>query len=279
MARTQQQVFDTMVTAKSAQPALVTLDSSSLVAYWRLMLWVVAGAIATFEGILDIFKIEIESKISSAPVGHLIWWQKVAMEYQHGDELTITADRIGYDVVDESLRVIKASSAIEDNTVPGGVVLKVAGVDSNNEFEPLGAPQLLGFKAYLKQLKPAGPEPTAVSLNGDVFRLIGTVKFNPLLMAADGSLIADSSVYPVEVAIDAYRRSLDFNGVIDLHRLQDAVQQLPSVNNFYLGAASIDLGAGFNAMGFRYTTIAGYALLATTPGDTLRDTITYLPGY
>jgi len=279
MARTQQQVFDEMVTAKASQPALDILDSSSFVAYWRLLLWVVAGAIVTFEGLLDIFRSEIDAKIATAPFGHLLWWQRKALEYQHGDELTVTADIIGYDVVDESLCIVKAAAAIEDTTVPGGVLIKVAVLNGSNEFEPLDTTQANGLRAYLSQLKPAGPEPTVVSLNGDIFRLEGVFKFNPLLMANDGSLLSNPSVWPLEVAIDDYRRALDFDGVIDLHRLQDAVQRLDSCNNFYLGDASINLGSGFNPIGFRYTTLAGYALLATTPGDKLRDTITYLPGY
>ena len=278
MARTKDEILENMLTAKAAQSNLNALNSSSLMGYTMALLEIVAIAIAAFEGILDLFKAEIKADINQAKIGTLPWWQKVSLEYQHGYEITVTADVAEYTVLDEDAQIIKASSAVEDVTVVGGVTLKVAGVDGSGEFTPLSTPELDGFRAYLKKIKPVGPPPAAVSLNGDIFKLEAEVFFDPLVFAPDGSLLSDSSVFPVKDAIEAYRRALLFDGVIDLHRLQDRVQDIPGVNNFVLGDASINLGSGFNLVGRRYTTVAGYFLLATTPGNTLDDTLTYTAG-
>jgi hypothetical protein len=282
MARTPEQVYDEMLTAKAAQSALDAINSTSLAGYTMNLLYLVATAISTFETVMDELKAEVLSAFTTDKenTGHLSWWQKKSFEFQYGYEVTVTAEKSGFDVYDEVAQIIKAASCIEDHTVPGGVLLKVAKLDGAGEFTTLTTAELDAFKAYNKKIKPAGPEPTAVSLNGDIFRLEAEVFYNPLVMNPDGSLIDDPTVFPVEEAIDAYRKSLEYDGVIDLHRLQDNVQAEKDrgVNNFVLGDASIDTGSGFNAIGRRYTTISGYAVLASTPADELSATLTYTAG-
>lgn len=278
MARTPEVIFEEMKTAKAAQPALSAINSTSLAGYAMNVLFLVAIAISTFETILDQVKAEILEALGLENTGHLSWWQQKAVEFQYGYEVTVTANKAGYEVNDDDAKIIKAASCIEDNTVPGGVLLKVAKLDGSGEFTPLNTPELDAYKAYNRKIKPAGPEPTAVSLNGDILRLEAQVFYNPLVMNADGSLISDPSVFPVIDAIDVYRKSLDYDGVIDLLRLQDAVEDAEGVNNLVLGDASVDTGSGFNIIARRYTTISGYAVLADTPADELAATLTYTPG-
>ena len=102
MARTVQQIYDEMIAEKesmavlntlqpntdSAQTLLSDLTSSSKVAVWRLIFFVMAVGIWTVEKLFDEHVIWIENRATEMIVGTAVWCRVQAMEYKQGESLS-----------------------------------------------------------------------------------------------------------------------------------------------------------------------------------------------
>jgi hypothetical protein len=189
------------------QPSKFPELSSSNAAEWSLWLDVVAYAIWLFEGIMIVFKKDIESKLSTKKPGSIAWLVEKAYEFQLDYDLTVDDKGIlKYNMLDESAKIIKRVSAIESD---GVISLKVAKIDSQGNLVPLSTDngEFLQFQRYIDSVKYAGTNFNIVSLDADTIKYVVDVYFDPVYLEATIQSNLDT-------VCDEYRLGLDFNGVV-----------------------------------------------------------------
>jgi hypothetical protein len=157
--------------------------STSRVAGWRLWARVVAGAINAFEVILDLFRREVEDKVSKIAPGSLPWWRDMCLRFQNGHEVKFnpkTAE-LYYEVDDPAARIIEVVAITEGRN---SVTLKVAKLDDDNHVVPLDIEEMGNFDDYIAAINFAGLGVSAVSLPSDLIRYDIEVFYNPAYPAA-----------------------------------------------------------------------------------------------
>lgn len=249
------------------QQFLTELTSTSRVARWRLFVWLVTLAIWVHEQLWDLFKAEVEERISRFRPGTLRWYQEQAFKFQYGDVLVWDdTERVyKYAVNDDSKKVVKLCAVTE----PAGVVrIKVATLDGT-DIVALPAIQINSLQAYFNQVKYPGPV-VVVSFDADLLKISGTVKFNPLV---EPNVLNAA----VEAAINGYLTNLEFNGRFNVTKLIDAVQKVEGVVDF----TDVQVWTKYGNLAYQlvddeYQTNAGYAKVDTA-NFPLTTTLTYQP--
>ena len=87
MARTIAEIKAEMVAAKTAEPTLNGITSTSQVAIWNLIFFICAASIKFLEDLFDILQQNVEDRRLEIPVGVLRWYASESLVYQLGDEL------------------------------------------------------------------------------------------------------------------------------------------------------------------------------------------------
>ncbi len=272
MARTIQQIYDAIITEKeqqaqlnalvpnpdTAQTFLTDLTSSSKVAVWRLLCWVIAVAHWAHENIFDQHKAEIEALSETLVTGTLLWYQQQALNFQYGDSLIWNPStlRFEYPAAATGLKVVTRASAIEGS---GQVRIKVAKDDGSGGLTTLDSSEENALRSYINRIKFAGTNLAITNVSADLLKLNITINYDPLLIGADGVLISDGTTRPVDVAINNYVKNLPFDGVFNRTALIDAVQQAVGVIDPVLNSSEAKIGTGsYSDTGQNYTADAGY---------------------
>lgn len=195
---------------------------------------IVATAAYVVESIFDIFRKEVDDKISTAIVATIPWYHKICLEYQHGDalELNEATSMYEYLLVDESKRKVKFASVRDFG---GGIYILVAGAGADGYPEALPDDVLAAFKEYLNRRKPVGIIADISSYNPDSIHIAMTVQYDPMLLNADGSVISSPETFPVEEAVNAYLAGITYGGTFNKTKLVDAVQAAYGVADVVLG--------------------------------------------
>lgn len=280
MARTITQIITQMEDELANQSSLSGLNSPSQTAIYRLWMYIMASAIYLHETLWDIFKTEIEEIVDNAPVGTDGWVQKKCFEFQYDaitPQVVTISDEfvVGYDTVDESLRIITRCSV---KTLPNKIVsVKVA------KSEPptaLTLTELNSLKGYLDDISFAGVQYNAVSLDSDKLYLKADIYYN-----GQYSTVIQANVID---AIDNYLANIPFDGDVRIASLIDAIQSVAGVKDVVIEdmaiRADVTLFANktyivqnkttlFN----KYPMFAGYAIGETTGGETFADKLTFIP--
>jgi len=277
MARTISEIYNAIISEKQNQTELTALQpaidnsqtlledltSTSKVEIWRLIFWVTSVAIWSFEKIMDQFKAEVEATADSLIVGTDRWLQLRALEFQLGDQLQFIDEKYQYSVIDETKKIIKTASVITQNSQ---VVIKVAKDDGSGGLEPLTSSELQSFNAYMLNIAPAGTNMGALSIEADDVLLSYDIVYNPLILASNGESLSSPGTFPVEDAINAYIQGLPFDGVLNLTKLTDAIQQVEGVNDPVLNSAQAKptYQISYATLNKNYVAIAGYMALDPT---------------
>lgn len=285
MARTIVQIYDSMIAEKqtmialntlqpsidSSQTFLADLTSSSKVAAWRTMLFVMAVAIWTVEKLFDEHRVWIEARALELIVGTPSWYAQRALEFQYGETLVFVDGKYQYSAVNLAIRLVKLVSV---NEINGQVYMKIAKLTGTNPVA-LTIPELAAFDAYMKKIKFAGVIVNTLSRPADLLRIQYHVYVDPLLMNINGELISNSTIKPVEDAINNYCKSLPFNGVFAITALTDKIQASAGVVNPVFENASAQYGLNpFVGINDYYNPNAGY--LTIDPTFTLATSIVYI---
>lgn len=273
MARSISEIYDSIITEKQNQAALNALqpaidDSQTLlndltttskVAIWRLWAWVTAVALNVHENVWDLFRAEVDARALEVPTGTGLWYHNEILKYQHGDALTWTGTQYVYDPITPANRVIDVAAVIDAGFQ---VRIKLAKFDVAGDPEALSAAELSGAQGYINQIKFAGTATSVTSNDADDLKVDYFIKYDPLLLAPDGSLISDPSRFPVVDAIKAKIKGLPFNGVLSLMELTDDVQAAEGIIDATLNSASAKFGAlAYGVINKEYLPEAGYLLL------------------
>ncbi|MFK5855369.1 MAG: hypothetical protein QM503_04495 [Bacteroidota bacterium] len=254
------------------QTLLEDLGSSSKVAIWRLLIWIVAVAIFIHEGLWFVFKGEVEADIARHMPHGERWYQEESLKFQYGDQLVwnTATRRYEYETYDANKLIIKRAATESNN---GMVAIKVATL-LNGDLAPLSTLQKIAFQAFWSRYRDAGVVINIITANPDLLKLSHQIYYDPLVLSSDGSLISDSSVKPVEDAINSYIATLDFNGRFSLEHCDAAIRAAEGVVDFKRLSADSKYGANnYSSIDVSIIAYSGYFII--DPDNTLTDLITY----
>lgn len=310
MSRTLKEIYDEIITEKqtfssldtllpnpdTAQTFLNDLTTSSKVAVWRLMFWVVAFVIWGHEQIFEAHTTEINAIAEAMIPGVLKWYVEEAKKFQNGYELEWIdskyqyADTTSVDAV--ASKIVTQAAAVES---AGDIIIKVA-KGTIGSFSVLSTAELVSFQQYIEKIKFAGTVTTLINESADDLKLAYTIYYDPLVIELDSStpqrakLISDGT-YVVEEAITNHIQGLPFNSKLKIVELTDAIQNAEGV----LNVVANEVQARYGAVPYAdittetdqsYLARAGYLAMATNfgldeyynyPTDTVA-TLTYIAG-
>lgn len=276
MAREIREIYDEMISEKetmaeltalqpnisSYQTLLADLTTQSKVAVWRLIFFVVAVSIWTVEKLFDEHTTAVEKRISELVPGTLFWYKSVALKFQIGHVLEWDAQKMVYEYpfTDADTQIVKLCAVSESG---GYLAMKLAKLDVDGNPEKLSSGELLAFKTdYMERMKYAGVFINYISVDPDKLRLKLKVFYNPSVLAPDGSLLVDSSKFPVNDTVNDYLKLLPFNGVFNVTDLIDKLQKVNGViNPLFISASAQYGGYPFTSVTDYYQPNAGYMIM------------------
>lgn len=275
MSRNISSIYNEMLSAKEQNPELQGLNSVSATAIWRLWMWVVAAAIFTVEMFHDLFIAEVENIISTKTPGTLLWYRNRCLDFRYGVALEVTDGRITYPA-DDSTSPLLAQCSVRE--AADGLVIKIA-KDDSGELVPLSdTPQkseLSAFVAYLSSIKYAGTPIRVINSPANLLHMELNVWYDPLLISADGTLLADDSRI-IDVTITDFLRNLEFDGRLKRSSLIHAIKSVQGVKD-----ASITLlehkYEDYYYIPIEVSHIPESGYFKIDPSFPLTSTITYLP--
>jgi uncharacterized membrane protein len=255
--------------------------SVSKVAIWKLWIYLVAVALYTHETLWDKFREETEEIARQSIAGNLAWYAAQVKLWQFGSPLLWNHTTYRYYYLDAGTpqgiakRLAKKVSCAEvNNALVNGVLIKVARV-SGGILAPLTPPQLSSLTTYVNRIKFAGVQTAVISLPPDRVRL-------DLKVYYDGTL--DLAVFKTELeaGIEAYLRNIEFDGVLYLNELVDAIQALPGTREPWVYVNSCLCAPNgqptYTTVLERYEPVSGYFELVPIGSNINADTtIDYIP--
>lgn len=290
MARTVQQIYDSIIAEKDAksllqdlspaadnyQTFLNDLNSPSKVAVWRLWIYIVAIVMWTQEQLWEVYKADLLEIAGAANVGTRQWYRDQVLNFQYGYSLTYNNEKLRYEyaVIDEAAKIVK-HVAVE--VVSGSIRIKTA-KEVGGVRTPLSTAELASVNAFIDTIYLPGDSVAAVSFNADLMKVTAEIHYDPLVLNTDGSLIVSPSIFPVHDAINEYLRNLDFNGDFNSVFLVDAIQASTGVKFPVITNIEAKYGvAAYANVNNVYSSIAGYIKHDDTPGNSLDDLLTFIP--
>jgi hypothetical protein len=260
MARTIAEIQAQIIAAKEADPVLAGLTSTSRVAIWRLWTFVVASCQWTLEKLFDQFKLDVDEIIAAMKPHSLRWYAEKVKAFRYGQNLVEETDQysdegLTDDEIAESLVIAQCAVVEQEN----GIRIKVARlVDS--ELAALSGDQMTSLEDYIKKVKDAGVKTLTTTGPPDELKLDLFIKFNALVLSSTGQRIDGSNNEPVQDAVKTYLKNLPFNGVLELDKLVNEIQEVEGVVAAYVVQATARYGSlPFSSfVDYRYEPDAGY---------------------
>lgn len=238
---------------------LASITSGSKVAIWRLFMWLFAVGSWMVEVLFDQHKVEITDLLAAERPHTLRWYALQSKLFQYGYAMIWSNDAYSYARIDEDAKIIKYAAASEKN---GKVYLKVAKEVSGNKV-PLSNIEKTTFTEFWNKWKDAGVKLEIVSLSADILKLNLTIVRDRLVLNGDNSLLRDSSVFPIDDAIANYGGNLEFDGIIVLSHLVDAIQGAEGVIDVKLNSASHKpAGGNYSTVDMSVEADSGYFVIA-----------------
>jgi hypothetical protein len=289
MARTVQTIYDLLVDEKelftsldslvpnpdTAQTFLADFNSTSKVANWRSLFWVVAHSMNAHEVLWELFRDEIDAKILANQFAQLPWYSTESKKFQNGFELTYNSNLGRYTYADttsveaENSKIVTQAAA---QVINGQVVIKIAKSDGSSGLDPLSTTELSSFTNYIDNIKPAGTNSAIVNQDGDKLRFTCRIEYDPKIIDSTGLLIKDSTITtlkagdnPASTAAKNYIKAIPFDNVFRVNDLIDALEGAEGFTNPTLTVCDYDpspfSGAWTSILslaGQKYNPVAGY---------------------
>ena len=257
-------------TYPSLSPILFAEEGGSTVGILNNIADIVAINVNVFEQLQDAYKEELELIAASAVPGTSAWIKEKVLEFQYdalNPQYIQLIDLVPtYTEVDEDLRIISRVAVIESGN--GVILIKVA---TGDDPTTLSTPQLTALVNYLDVVIPAGPTVVASTQLADKIWIDAEIYY-------EGQYVA-SIQSDVELAINTYLENIDFNGVVLVSKIQDAIQGVTGVKDVVINEVRArrdsTLFASATTVPRQWTTIAGYIIEETTASQTFADTIEY----
>lgn len=263
MARSVDEIYNSILVEKAKRPELAVLSSTSATAIWRLWAYITAVSHNVIETFFDLFKAEVNDLINRKEFGTPSWFAEISKDFQLGDQITTVNGKTGYAVIDLAKRIVTRVAYKETD---GVLTLKIA----KGTGQPLTNSEVQQFESYIERRKPAGVQVSVISLNADKLRVTAEVFY-------DGIYTQDVIKAAVESALTDYMASLEFDGLVYRNKVIDAIQKVTGVVDVDLDTLQALAGITLNTIGRVYETTSGYLVQDNTSGFTFADTITYTP--
>lgn len=231
MARTIQEIYNQIVEEKNKRLELNEFNSDSKVSILNGFFWIISAAIYTFETILDTYTVDISNVIKDRINGTPSYYVNALLKYQHGDELKVREDGLGfgYDMVDETKRIITQASYQEEtnqDSLDTKLILKVA-TGEKGSLQALTEEQLLMATAYIKQIKFAGTNIEVVSQKGDVL-------IPRLTVYHDGALSEEEMRTNIDNALYDFIMETKFDSAIYTSSILQRIMEINHVKDVYI---------------------------------------------
>lgn len=266
----QSPIADLAPTADTEQQLLTDLNSSSKVAIWRLLAYIIAVAIWTHESLWEIFRTEVQAIADAAIVGTVRWYQDQVFKFQTGYTLSYDSatGKYVYSVIDTGAQIVKRCAIIEGQD--GVLAFKVAKLASGLPTSLSGG-EVDELALYLKKVRFAGTKFTVLSGNGDILRVAATIYYDGVIPLAT---ITDN----VKAAINAFIGALPFNGKFLLSALTDHIQAVTGVEDVVLDSVETKTTGGdpYAPIIRIHVPLYGYYKIDVTAGNTLDDTLNFI---
>lgn len=277
MARTTTEIFDSMVaegirlaTAQGNTAAVGMFANTSKVAIWRLMFYIQAFAIMTFEKLLDAFGVVVDDKLATLRPGKLSWIREKAKGFQFGIPLYPDSDvfnNTGYTDAQIAASKIIAYAACTETTLNAVrvVLLKVAKLNGT-DLVPLSNTEFAAFESYMQtKVKFAGTTLIIYNQVADLLKAEVDVYYDPLLLDQNG-LRTDAAGYPVKDAATLYPTQLEFDGEFTNAGFIDALQSCYGVSRRKVNLKRMERkpdGGTYQSVGSSFVPFAGYCKFDT----------------
>jgi len=263
MSRSINQIQTEIINSVYDSPELNGLTSSSKTAIWRAMTYVVAVAIFVFEGLQDVFKSEIEEIASNAIGGSLRWYKVQTLKWQYNHTLVENGASFGYEIDDETARIVTQVACVETGRQ---ITVKVA-KGATGSLEALSSAEKASLLAYLEDMKVAGTSIVLTSEDADALKIYYRVYYDAI---KDLSIVQAD----VESVINNALQTLPFNAELKLSAITDKIQVVSGVTDVAIVSASAKYGANpYVNISRKYQSNAGY--LSIDAAFPLSSTITY----
>jgi hypothetical protein len=230
MARSIQEIQELIYQAKTQEPALNDLNSTSKVAIWRLWVYIIAVAIWSLEKLFDLHRADIDRRLLELKPHTARWYRNKALAFQYGFDLLPDSDKFNNagrsEEQIEASKIVKYSAVVESLN-EGRLIVKIA-TEQGDTLRPITEEQKRSFEAYLQEIKDAGVRLSVVNYKPDILHLRMKIVYDPLMLDGNGQSITNA-FKPVERAIKDYLKNLPFNGELVLAHLIDALQQSEGV--------------------------------------------------
>lgn len=228
--RTIAEIYDAMITEKNtktylnglqpniddSQTLLDNLNSTSMVAVWRMFIWLVAFSQYLFEQVMYQYQEDVDETISNSFVGSVKWYVNQTTLFQYGSGVTINDNySVGYPVVDTDQQICEFASGEESG---GALIIKTRRKDT----DIFSTPELNALIEYLNTIKFAGTRITVINDPSDKLKLYMTIIFDPQY----GESLIQSNI---EDAINDYVQNIDFNSRFYVNTLVDRCQEINGV--------------------------------------------------
>ena len=270
MARTLETIIAEMIATKEAELGLAGLTSTSKVAIWRLMIYVVAFAVWSLEILFDQHKAEVDGILLELKPHTARWYRNKALAFQYGFDLYPDTDVFVNEGKTpeqiEASKIIKYAAVTEAST-ESRLIIKIATEDAGGILSPISEPEKESVVAYFDEIGDAGVRKTIINYLPDVLRLNIKIYYDPLVLTSNGVAITgiNAGKKPVEIALQEFMRELDFDGQLILSALVDKLQETEGVAIPHLVSAASkwinDGGSGygnFENISVKKIPVAGY---------------------
>lgn len=240
MNRTFEEILSELQAYKNNRPELNIINTTSKTSIWLGILKVVAWVIYNFQSALNLHLQEIRDLIANQKVFNLRRYRFEALRFQYGFDLKPESDLFKETFLDNAVEVIATEDEIEaskivkyaacSRVIDGGrakIVMKIAPEDLDGIFT---TDQMAAFAKYIEEISPAGDHVTIVNYLPDMLKFSFKIKYDPMVLLADGSNIITAK-FTVNEAITNFLKNLPFNGELSQQKLESAILSIDGVED------------------------------------------------
>jgi hypothetical protein len=228
MARTIEAIQKEMFDAIAADENLVALNSTSKVAIYRLLVFIISYKHWLQEKLFDTHKAEVLDIIEQKFPHRPSWYRDKALAFQYGHDLIADTDKYdnkGYsDDEIENSKIVKYSAVTKNG---GQLLIKIAS-ENAGVLQPLNELQKAAFDYYIDEITDAGVNYLVVNNEPDILLLNLQIFRDPLVLNENGMSILNGN-FPVQDAILEYMKELPFNGELVLFDLETKLKTVEGV--------------------------------------------------
>jgi hypothetical protein len=275
------QIQTTIRTYSSLDGFLFPSDpGGSAVSAFNALIEAVAIAINIFEQLLDVFNIEINQLVSSAPVHNTGNTRQKILNFQFGDVIELDSNFVpSYPVIDASKKIVTQCAVVNSDT--DTLTIKVA-KGTAPSLQPLASNELTALQDYFlgtavsEGVGVAGVSVIWVNENSDKLFIEADIFY---LGQFDEATVKTNVIAAINNYLDGFQ-SDTFNGELFMNKLVDQIQAVDGVSRVNLetvrgraDSVAFPDGTVVDTQG-TYLSVSGYIVEETETGNTYNDTIT-----